>query len=169
MSEMSIEQARSLLGVPQDASAETLRRARRTLVRANHPDLLARHQRAAADRRLSDINTAFDILIRDASSRGPERDAEDFAPQGRAATPARTPPQRRPAPAAPATPAAPKAATTPPHPAEEPPAAPLPATRAPAAPPHSQHHHHRAARRDFDTTLDAVTRPLPQPTRTQYA
>jgi len=61
---MSPETARAfrLLGVPGDADARTIRRAWRDLIRRFHPDTL-RGGRAEANRRLADINAAFDLVL----------------------------------------------------------------------------------------------------------
>jgi hypothetical protein len=60
--------AYAVLGVPPRATAEELKRAHRSLVRRHHPDLLPPAARAAATRRIQDINVAYG-LVRDPQAR----------------------------------------------------------------------------------------------------
>lgn len=60
MSTKTLTDAFRLLGVPPDADAATIRTAWRALVRRYHPDQI-RDDRAAADRRLADLNAAYDM------------------------------------------------------------------------------------------------------------
>lgn len=53
-----------MLGVGADAGEEELRRARRRLARALHPDLVDDAARPEADRRMALVNRAFDELQR---------------------------------------------------------------------------------------------------------
>lgn len=58
----------AVLGVPPDADTAALRSAHRGLVRRHHPDLLPLERRAAATRRVQDVNVAYG-LVRDEASR----------------------------------------------------------------------------------------------------
>lgn len=183
MSEMSIAQACKILGVTEDMSAQDIRTARRVLVRANHPDLVERYERARADRRLSDINTAFDLLITLKSTRAADNGPDTPGPHVTAA--ARKHAQRN-ADAAKAQAQArardrlkaqeqANAATHPgnaqPRPGSA--ASQVVATAmrpAPTRPPHqaSGHPAHKA-RRDFESALEAVSRQGQTATRAEYA
>lgn len=52
-----------LLGIPYGSDAQTVRKAWRALVRTYHPDL-AKSDPAAANRKLVEINAAFDLISR---------------------------------------------------------------------------------------------------------
>ncbi|MEM7670708.1 MAG: J domain-containing protein [Pseudomonadota bacterium] len=67
MPTLSVTTAFRLLGVSPDADAVTIRKAWRALVREYHPDQF-RGDKEAANRRLAEINAAFDV----ASSWTPE-------------------------------------------------------------------------------------------------
>ena len=58
----------AVLGVEPDASAEALKAAHRRLVRAHHPDLQPPEARAAATRRVQELNVAYG-LVRDPRAR----------------------------------------------------------------------------------------------------
>ena len=62
--------AYAVLGVRPDASAEELKAAHRALVRRHHPDLVPASERAAATRRVQELNVAYGLV------RDPERRAE---------------------------------------------------------------------------------------------
>ncbi len=51
------------LGIESGADAATIRLAHRRLVRKHHPDLAPDHERAAATKRTSELNAAFDLLM----------------------------------------------------------------------------------------------------------
>lgn len=57
-----------VLGVRPGVTQDELKAAHRALVRRHHPDLAPAAQRAAADRRLRDINVAYG-LVRDPTAR----------------------------------------------------------------------------------------------------
>lgn len=61
MSETELCRAINLLGVDWMADDATIRKAWRALVRSYHPDL-ARRDRDAANRRLAEINAAYDVV-----------------------------------------------------------------------------------------------------------
>lgn len=190
MSEMSIAQACKILGVTEDMSAQDIRTARRDLVRANHPDLVERYERARADRRLSDINTAFDVMIALKSTRTADNAADTPGPHATAA--ARKHAQRN-ADAAQAqarararagaeaqataettAPTAMPPITQPsrhPHQAAAASAAPLTAPRTNPArhPAYAAQHAQHKARRDFESALGAVSHQGQTATRAEYA
>jgi hypothetical protein len=60
--------AYAVLGVAPDAEQAELKRAHRALVRRHHPDLATPADRAAATRRVQDINVAYG-LVRDPAAR----------------------------------------------------------------------------------------------------
>lgn len=62
MSSLSATAAFRLLGVSPDADRATIRKAWRALVRTYHPDQ-ARGDKVAANRRLAELNAAFDLVI----------------------------------------------------------------------------------------------------------
>jgi hypothetical protein len=62
--------AYAVLGVAPDATQEQLKAAHRALVRRHHPDLAPPEERAAATRRVQDINVAYGLV------RDPQRRAE---------------------------------------------------------------------------------------------
>ncbi len=57
-----MDDPRSVLGVGPDATDADVRRARRRLAKALHPDLHAGGARADAERRMALVNQAFDLL-----------------------------------------------------------------------------------------------------------
>jgi hypothetical protein len=59
-----------VLGVAPDASQEQLKAAHRALIRRHHPDLAPPAERAAATRRVQDLNVAYGLV------RDPQRRAE---------------------------------------------------------------------------------------------
>lgn len=58
-----MDDPRAVLGVGPDATAAQLRRARRRLAKQLHPDLHADATRAEAERRMAQVNLAFDQLL----------------------------------------------------------------------------------------------------------
>lgn len=56
-----LQAAFDLLGVPPGSDAATVKQAWRTLVRSYHPDM-AKTDRQQANRRLAEINAAFDVV-----------------------------------------------------------------------------------------------------------
>lgn len=60
--------AYAVLGVPRDVAQAELKAAHRRLVRQHHPDLAPPAQRAAATRKVQEINVAYG-LVRDARHR----------------------------------------------------------------------------------------------------
>lgn len=60
--------AYGVLGVPPDVPQDELKAAHRRLVRRHHPDLVDETERAAATRRVQQINVAYG-LVRDPASR----------------------------------------------------------------------------------------------------
>lgn len=79
-----MEDARRVLGVGPDATADDVRRARRRLARALHPDLHDERTRADAERRMALVNRAYDELRHQPPVPPPARsadvDADDLAP-----------------------------------------------------------------------------------------
>ena len=73
-----MEDQRSVLGVGPDASLEDLRRARRRLAKALHPDLHDGAGRDEAERRMALVNRAYDELRRGA---GPPPPAAPAPPE----------------------------------------------------------------------------------------
>ena len=57
----ALENAFRLLGVPPDADHTTVRSAWKAMVRAHHPDQF-REDKVEANRRLTEINSAFDLV-----------------------------------------------------------------------------------------------------------
>lgn len=82
-----VEDPRHVLGVGPDATDDELRRARRRLARALHPDLQDERTRGDADRRMALVNRAFDELRRQGPQPGPPpeparaEDRPDTAPE----------------------------------------------------------------------------------------
>lgn len=71
-----MEDPRAVLGVGPDATGAQLRRARRRLAKELHPDLHDDRTRAEAERRMAQVNRAFDELhaalaTADAGEQGP--------------------------------------------------------------------------------------------------
>lgn len=66
-----MEDPEEVLGVGPDAGVEELRRARRRLAKALHPDLHAGPARIEAERRMAVVNRAYDELRRRAAD-GPD-------------------------------------------------------------------------------------------------
>lgn len=62
-----MEDPRSLLGVGPDATDAEVRRARRRLARALHPDLHDARSRADAAKRMAIVNRAYDIVHAEAT------------------------------------------------------------------------------------------------------
>lgn len=80
-----MEDPRAVLGVGPDATGAQLRRARRRLAKQLHPDLHDDRTRAEAERRMAQVNRAFDELHAALASavagdRGPPAPAEPAAP-----------------------------------------------------------------------------------------
>lgn len=74
--------AYAVLGVAPDATQEQLKAAHRALVRRHHPDLAAPDERAAATRRVQDVNVAYGLV------RDPQRRAEYDRLRGAGSSPA---------------------------------------------------------------------------------
>lgn len=67
MSDTELCNAMTLLGVDWTADDAAIRKAWRALVRSYHPDL-ARRDRHAANRRLAEINAAYDVVAAHSTS-----------------------------------------------------------------------------------------------------
>jgi len=81
-----MDDPRSVLGVGPEATDADVRRARRRLAKALHPDLHAGGGRVDAERRMALVNQAYDLLVRNGAAGpaapGPAPAPEPPAPAG---------------------------------------------------------------------------------------